>query len=132
MKKPGLTTDAVIINDKNEVFLMKRAIDPFEGAWVLPGGHVEYKEEVEDALKREIKEEIGANLKIEDLFGVYSAPNRDPRDHIVTIVYTGKIDNNEEIKLGEEASTYKYFSLSELPENIGFDHKKIIEDLKNR
>ncbi len=132
MKKPGLTTDAVIINDKNEVFLMKRAIDPFKGTWVLPGGHVEYKEEVEDALKREIKEEIGANLKIENLFGVYSAPNRDPRDHIVTIVYTGKIDDNEEIKLGEEASTYKFFSLSELPENIGFDHKKIIEDLKNR
>ncbi len=130
MKRPGLTTDAIILNDKKEVLLIKRTIPPFKGTWVLPGGHVEYKEKVEDSLKREAKEEIGVELEIKELFGVYSTPNRDPRDHIVTIVYTGKIKEGSEIKLGEEASDYKFFPLKDLSSNIGFDHKKIIEEFK--
>lgn len=126
MKRPVVTTDALILNDKNEVLLAKREIDPFKGYWVLPGGHVEYKEKVEDALKREIKEELDKEIEIKKIAGILSAPNRDPRYHAITIVYLGKLKGKNEIKLNEEATEYKYFSLENLPANIGFDHRKII------
>ena len=109
--------------------MIKRARFPFVDSWVLPGGHVEYGETVEKAVKREMKEELGISVKIKKIIGVYSNPKRDSRYHTVTIAYLLKKGKGK-IRLNEEASEFKYFSLEKLPQNIGFDHKKILRDLK--
>lgn len=127
-QSPFLAVDGIIF-DKDRTLLIKRAIDPFKGNWVLPGGHVEYGERVEDALKREIKEEVGIKIKIKKLVGIYSDPQRDPRYHMVSIAYLCKKIRGS-IQLSSEASQYKYFSLNELPSKIGFDHRKIIMDFR--
>ena len=127
-KSPILTVDG-IISKRDKILLLKRAIYPFSGYWVLPGGHVNYGEKVEEAMLREMREELGVSLKIKKLFGVYSDPKRDPRYHTVSVVYLlskekGKIHPNQ------EASEFKYFPLKNLPKKIGFDHRKIINDFK--
>ena len=109
--------------------MVKRAHYPFIGYWVLPGGHVEYGEKVEEAIKREMKEELGVLVKIKKMIGVYSNPKRDPRYHTVSVVYLLKKGKGK-IRLNNEASEFKYFSLKKLPSKIGFDHKKILIDLK--
>jgi len=125
-ERPVLATDGIILkNDK--ILLVKRAIEPFLGFWVLPGGHVDYGERVEEALLREIKEELGIKVKIKRLLRVYSGPKRDPRYHIVSVVYLLEPTRGE-ISLDKEASEFKYFSLKKLPHKIGFDHKKIINN----
>lgn len=127
-KSPILTVDGIFLeNDK--VLLVKRTIYPFSGFWTLPGGHVDYGEAVEKAIKREIKEELGIGVKIKKLFGVYSDPKRDPRYHAVSIVYLLE-KGKEEIRLSREATEFRFFSLENLPEKIGFDHRKILNDLK--
>ena len=109
--------------------MVKRTIHPFKKYWTLPGGHVEYGERVEDAIKREMKEELGTSVKIKKLFGVCSNPKRDPRYHIVSVVYLLKKGKGK-IKLNFESSEFKYFSLNKLPKKIGFDDRKILSDLK--
>ena len=61
-KTPRLTVDGVIV-EKGKILLVRRNIEPFKGYWVFPGGHVEYGERVEDALKREMKEELEIEVK---------------------------------------------------------------------
>lgn len=128
LKSPVLTVDGIIL-EKGKVLMVKRIIKPFRGYWELIGGHVEYRERVEEAIKREIKEELGISVKIKKLIGVYSNPKRDPRYHTVSVVYLLKKTKGK-IRLSFEASEFKYFSLENLPKKIGFDHRKIINDFK--
>lgn len=127
-KSPILTVDGIILKG-DKILLLKRTIYPFSGYWVLPGGHVEYGERVEKAIKREMKEELGIGVKIKKLVGIYSDPKRDPRYHTVSLVY---LLNKEKGKIhpNQEASEFKFFPLNDLPQKIGFDHRKIINDFK--
>ena len=109
--------------------MTKRAIYPFNGYWSLPGGHVEYGEMVEKAIKREMKEELGVSVKIKKLFGVYSNLKRDPRYHTVSVVYLLEKGKGK-IRLNGESSEFKYFPLKKLPKKIGFDHRKVLNDFK--
>lgn len=124
-----ITADGVLLNKKGEVLLLKRNHYPFIGCWVLPGGHLNYNETLEKAIVREIKEETGLKTKIIELIGVYSAPNRDPRGHVVTAAYFLKLVSGR-LRGDRESSQIKFFSLNKLPKKIGFDHHQIINDFK--
>ena len=100
-KNPALTVDMVVIRDAR-VLLIKRKNDPFKDHWALPGGFVDYGEMVEAAAVRELFEETSLKTESVMLFGVYSAPDRDPRGHTVSIVF--KMDTTGEPKAGDDAS----------------------------
>lgn len=128
-KSPKLTTDGVVLKDK-KILLIKRKIQPFKDNWAIPGGHVEYNEKVEDAVIREIHEETGLKTRIKELFGIYSDPKRDPRGHVVTVVYLLEIEGGE-LKEGDDASEAKFFDFNNLPK-LAFDHDVIIDEILKR
>lgn len=128
-KTPNLTVDGAIIKDK-KILLIKRKKTPFKDKWALPGGFVEYGEKTEAAVIREVYEETGLKTMIIDLIGIYSDPNRDPRGHMITIVYYLKIISGS-LKSGDDASDVNFFNFFELPE-LAFDHNIIISDVANR
>lgn len=124
-KSPKLTVDGLILKDK-KVLLIKRKNYPFKGKWALPGGFVEYKEKTEDTAIREVFEETGLKTKINNLVGVYSDPNRDPRGHTVSVIYLLEICGGK-LKSSDDTSDAKFFDLNQLPK-LAFDHNKIIKD----
>ena len=124
-----LTADAIILDKKGEVLLTKRGITPCKGYWVVPGGHVDYGERVRAAIVREAKEETGLKIKLKDFLGIYDDPKRDPRYHTVSVVYTAMIVSGKLTKT-QEATELKFFPLNKLPKNIGFDHRKMVEDYR--
>jgi len=128
-KSPKLTTDGVIIKN-NKILLIKRKNNPFKGKWAIPGGFVGYGEKVEDAVIREINEETGLITKVKDIIGIYSDPNRDPRGHVVSIVFLLEVIDGK-LKAGDDAASVKFFNLNRLPV-LSFDHGTIIEDIKRR
>ncbi|MFO7792485.1 MAG: NUDIX domain-containing protein [Candidatus Saliniplasma sp.] len=124
-EKPSLTVDG-IIQQKDEILLIERKNPPFKGKYALPGGFVEYNELVEEAVVREIKEETGLKTEIKRLVDVYSDPDRDPRGHTVSIVYSLKVIGGK-LSSGSDAQGAEYFLKDDIPE-LAFDHAKIIKD----
>jgi 8-oxo-dGTP diphosphatase len=128
-RSPALTVDGVLIQNQS-VLLIQRKHAPFQGAWALPGGFVEYEEKTEDAMIREMFEETGLKIKIHGLLGVYSDPHRDPRGHTVTVVYLVEAVGGT-LNAGDDASSAKFFKANELPE-LAFDHAIIVKDAFER
>lgn len=120
----ALTIDAVVIKE-NKLLLIKRAKDPFKDYWATPGGYVEFNETVEESVKRELKEEtvlVATKLK---LIGVYSLPQRHPKQAIA-IAYL--VEAHGSPKPADDAQEVRWFSLGKLPSNLAFDHRRIIAD----
>lgn len=72
---PEPIVGALIINDENEILLVKQ--DKWQGLYCIPGGHVELKETVEEAIKREVREEVGLEVKINRLLGIQDNINSE-------------------------------------------------------
>jgi len=122
-KNPFPTVD-IIIEYKNGIVLIERMNEPH--GWAIPGGFVEYGESVETAAVREAKEETSLDVKLVKLLGVYSDPKRDVRKHTISTVYVAKAEGNA--LAGDDAKYLSVFTKDSLPENICFDHRKILED----
>ena len=122
-RNPIPTVDAIIEKEEGLV-LIKRKNPPY--GWALPGGFVDYGETLENAMIREIKEEI--NLYVDNLhqFRTYSKPDRDPRFHTISTVFLVKTKGK--LKAGDDAKQVKVFSQDNLPTDIAFDHSQIIKD----
>jgi 8-oxo-dGTP diphosphatase len=128
-RNPIPTIDAIIHNDKNQILLIKRMKDPFMNLLSLPGGFINSGEKAEDALKREVKEEVFLDVEPLEILGVYSDPSRDPRDHIISIVFICLIMDYLKGKAGDDVSEIYWKNLNELDTfNLAFDHKIILED----
>ncbi|MHA1959664.1 MAG: NUDIX domain-containing protein [Candidatus Thorarchaeota archaeon] len=128
-RNPKPTID-VVVTDGKRVILVKRAREPFKGEWVFPGGFVEYDETVEDAAIREVLEETGVTVELQEILGVYSAPDRDPREHHVNVVFVGKPIEGEP-RGGDDAAEAEWRKISSLKSgDLAFDHDLIATDLK--
>lgn len=123
----GISIDAVIEKD-GKILLIKRGAEPFKGFWALPGGYVEWDENTEDAVKREVAEEIGLAVKSLKLIGVYSNPNRHPKQ-VIDIAFAVQVEGD--IRTGDDAVDHKWEAIRSLPE-LAFDHKQIIDDYLNK
>jgi 8-oxo-dGTP diphosphatase len=132
-KNPIPTVDTIIQRD-SQILFVKRKKDPFKDRLAFPGGFVNEGEKVEDAAKREVKEETSLDVDLVGILGVYSDPNRDPRGHIMSTVFIGKISNssnNTEPLAGDDAAAIKWIDIETIDsEMFGFDHKKILMDFK--
>lgn len=130
IQTPLLATDGIIkLYDKNENFIgivfITRKNPPLGLA--LPGGFVDIGEKVEDALKREMKEEVSLDVTIQKLLGVYSDPKRDNRFHCVSCTYICKAYGKP--IAADDAKSIEIYSLDEIPfDKLVFDHKQIIKD----
>jgi len=119
-----LPTVDIIIELKDGVVLIERRNRP-EG-WALPGGFVDYGESLESAAIREAKEETGLDIELIRQFHAYSEPTRDQRHHTVTNVFVAKAKGKA--GAGDDAKELGVFSRGNLPAQIAFDHRDILND----
>ncbi len=122
---PKLMVDVVVPSEEGRILLIRRASDPYEGQWALPGGFVEVGETLEEAAAREAKEETGFEIDIVRLIGVYSDPDRDPRGHNVSCVYLACLREGEPTP-ASDATEVSFLDPSEV--ELAFDHQKIVSD----
>lgn len=122
--------DIIIIKNKR-VLLIKRQQNPQAEWWALIGGYIDWDETLEDSVRRELKEEVGLEVKEMKFLGVYSDPERD-LDGRQNIGHCYIVKPRGEIKTEPtEVSEYGWFELDNLPEKIAFDHRKMLKDYKN-
>lgn len=128
-KPPILTTTAIIeVFEQGEfkgIVLIERGKEPWGKA--IPGGKVEYGETVEDAVRREMMEEV--NLDLQDLrqFHVYSDPTRDFRHHSVEVTHLAKAFKSPQA--GDDAAQAWVVKIEDIPwDDLAFDHAVILKD----
>ena len=125
--RPGLTVDLVIFTPSREVLLVQRHNEPFAGEWALPGGYVEELEPLEEAARRELKEETGVEVAELTQLMTVGEPGRDPRGWTVSVIYVALLKRKpRKVKAGDDAADAKWFPLDALPE-LAFDHAMIVE-----
>ena len=79
--RPAVTVDVVIVTREAEprVLLIRRKLDPFAGMWAIPGGFVDMDESLEEAARRELREETGVETGQLEQLHTFGDPGRDPR-----------------------------------------------------
>ncbi len=124
-RNPFPTVD-IIIRQGQRIVLVERRNPPH--GWALPGGFVAYGESLEAAARREAAEETGLTLSDLRQFGAYSAPDRDPRQHNLSFVFTAAGAGLP--RGGDDAARAVLFPLDALPEPLCFDHGRILADYR--
>lgn len=124
------TADVAAVTPDGHVLLIERGWPPYEGAWALPGGHVDPGETSRVAAARELFEETGVHVDESALrqLGTFDRPDRDPRGRYVTVAYLAEVAADTPIAAGDDARTARWWPLSALPD-LAFDHTDILSDL---
>lgn len=125
-KTPLLAADCVLFDYDRRVLLVTRGNPPFKGRYALPGGFVEVGETVEQACRRELREETGAEAGELKLVGVYSDPERDPRGHVCSVVFAGR-STAQDVKGADDAAEAAWVA-DWRDHDLAFDHRQVLED----
>ena len=107
---PKVAVGTIITDDRDQIVLVKRAIEPGYGKWVFPGGYVDRGEDVKVAAVREAREEVGLDVQLGRLINVYSYPGRAP----VIIVYAATIIGGC-LGCDDEGLEARFFAPEEIP-----------------
>lgn len=123
-----VTVGAIVVNDKNEALLVKRATTHRFGKYSIPGGFLGRDENAKQATIRELKEETGYDGETILLFRINDNPGRPKEDRQnVDILYVARVTGGKPT-LNREVSEIKWFSRENLPpeEEFAFDHRDSI------
>jgi len=131
-RNPVPTVDIIIeigrADGKTGIVLIERKNPPF--GWALPGGFVDYGESLEQAAVREAREETSLEIQIKGQMHTYSDPQRDPRQHTISTVYTAEAEGTPEAQ--DDAKEIGVFTKEEISFPLAFDHRKILDDYFRR
>ncbi len=122
-KNPLVTVDAIIEINGGIVLIMRKN-SPY--GWAIPGGFVDYGETLEAAAVREAKEETSLDVNLVRQFHTYSDPSRDSRHHTVTTMFIATATGTP--KAADDAKEIGIFTRDNLPADIAFDHRQVLED----
>lgn len=132
--RPGLTVDSVLFRQSaagTQVLLIERKGQPYATCWALPGGFVDKDESLEDAARRELKEETDLDGMALQQLGAFGDPGRDPRGWTVTVAFWACVDDTQTAKAGDDAAAAAWWALDALPP-LAFDHAEILQQAVDR
>jgi ADP-ribose pyrophosphatase YjhB (NUDIX family) len=116
---------AVLVPFEGGIVLGRRAINPGQGLWSFPSGYVNRGEVLEEAAIREVLEEVGLDVRIEGLVGVYSTAN----EPVILVVYAAAVVGGT-LSAGPEMTEVAVAPPGRLPE-MAFSHdRQIVEDFE--
>lgn len=127
--RPALTVDCVVFGfDEGDlkVLLIKRGLAPFRGKWALPGGFVRVDETLDEAARRELREEAGLERVFLEQLYTFGAVKRDPRERVVSVAYYALVRlSDHTTRAATDANDARWFPLKDHPP-LAFDHAEIL------
>lgn len=126
---PQIAADTIIeLIDRpgRPIVLIERLYPPH--GWAIPGGFVDVGETLEHAARREALEEVGLEVTLKALLGLYSDPARDARGHTVTAVYVAEARGTP--VAADDAKHATAIDIDALPAPLAFDHALVLADYR--
>ena len=127
---PALAADAAVRRGES-VLLIQRKHPPMKGAWALPGGFVDQGEDPIHAAVRELEEETVLKGTKPRLLMVMGDPARDPRKHIVSVVYEIDVSTDQEPTAGDDAADARFWPINTVFSGeltLAGDHLQILKN----
>lgn len=127
---PKPVVNGFIIRPKDgALLLVQRGTEPCKGCWGIPGGFVSYGEYPEDALKRELKEELNAEIKVGNIVGTYNEfyNNKGRQDEcysVIVLVYAVTLSEYSNIYPSDDVESIRFFTKDQMPERVAFKNQK--------
>ena len=120
--------DIIIETGQQGIVLIRRKNSPH--GWAIPGGFVDYGERLEEAARREAREETGLEVELLRQLHTYSDPARDPRQHTIATVFIARPTGPPPVVpiAADDAEDIGVFTKETLPQPLMFDHEKILAD----
>ena len=115
--------DGILCRD-GKILLLKRNVEPFKGYWHIVGGHVEERETLKEALKREYKEETNLDVEVGDIID-WRVEETSDRIKLIVVFRIKRAEGK--VKINEESVEYRWFST--LPVNSVSDYKFLLEKI---
>jgi 8-oxo-dGTP diphosphatase len=123
---PKVGVGGLVLQD-GKVLLLQRKRPPEAGTWSLPGGRVEFGERLEDAVVRELREELGVTVEVESLICVINHIVPDENAHWVAPAYRVRLVSGVPQNLEpEKTAAIEWFPLSSLPENLSISARSAL------
>ena len=119
-----LIIEAVGPDGRRGIVLIERKNPP--PGWALPGGVVDYGETLEEAARREAREETSLEVELVRQFHTYSDPARDPRKHTISTVFIARASGTP--RAHDDAKEARVFGRDAIPAILAFDHRRILDD----
>ena len=122
-------------NEKNRdgalsVLLIQRHDEPHKGAWALPGGFIEYGEDLDGAAYRVLSDEasLGSGAVHLEQVRTFGTPGRDPRGHVVSVAFMALGADLPDPRRGEDVADARWWSIADLDGiSLAFDHATVLE-----
>ncbi|MDE2349588.1 MAG: NUDIX hydrolase [Gammaproteobacteria bacterium] len=132
---PAVAVDVAVFSLRDlalHVLLIERGREPYRGAWALPGGFVRIEESLDEAARRELREETGLDCVALDQIGAFGDPRRDPRERVISIAYLAVVQmDTVALCAGTDAARARWWPSESLPP-LAFDHAEILSRARNR
>ena len=135
-ERPSVTADVALLvcrQHELQVLLIRRKKWPYQDFWALPGGFVEMDESLEQAARRELREETGvSDVYLEQLY-TFGDPHRDPRTRVISVAYLAlaNAEQARQVQSGDDAAETRWWSMTGLPP-LAFDHGSILRCVNER
>ncbi|QZK91668.1 NUDIX hydrolase [Flavobacterium sp. CHNK8] len=131
-----VAVDAIVFGYQNNqlyVLLIQQKFGTNDSYWALPGGLVQNDESLEDAVKRELKEETNISVNyFEQLFTFGDDVFRDPRNRVISVAYFALVDSSKlKVKADSDAENAQWFKIDDVPA-LAFDHTIILRKAMQR
>jgi 8-oxo-dGTP diphosphatase len=135
----AVTVDVVILtvsDGRLHVLLVRRGVAPFQGMWAIPGGFKRPEETLDEAARRELREETSVESpSVLRQFGAYGDPGRDPRMNVVTVAYLAVLQDVGRVVAGSDAASAALVPVADVVDGeveLAFDHARILRDAIER
>ena len=126
---PKPSANAIILDADGKLLLGQRKIEPYKGCWGIPGGFISYAETPEQALTRELMEELSVAARIGPIVGTYreiyhNHGRADEAYNVIILVYRAWVDDFAQIVPGDDVAEVKTFLPDALPK-LGFKEQEV-------